>query len=99
MNKPPGHYRDERGREYYWDGERRSYIPDNTLRDLMDNLNKVAIQTGVFLVFLIVGIPIIVLLGYILYSLGNALGPVSEIIGVFLLIYLVWRVRKSRRNR
>ena len=26
MHKPPGYYKDEKNREYYWDGERRSYI-------------------------------------------------------------------------
>ena len=33
MNKPPGYYRDERGREYYWDGQHRSYLPE-TLGEL-----------------------------------------------------------------
>ncbi len=29
-NRRPGYYRDERGREYYWDGQTRSYIPVNS---------------------------------------------------------------------
>ena len=28
ISKPPGYYKDERGREYYWDGQHRSYIPN-----------------------------------------------------------------------
>jgi hypothetical protein len=40
MNKPPGHYRDEKGHEYYWDGQTRSYIPDDSFARLMQGLNR-----------------------------------------------------------
>ncbi len=55
MNKPPGYYKDERGREYYWDGQHRSYIPE-TLGELNrragDSFNSLVV--GIFPVLMVV---------------------------------------------
>lgn len=42
MQKKPGHYVDEQGHKYYWDGQTRSYIPDNSFGQFLDGANKVA---------------------------------------------------------
>ena len=50
MNKPPGYYRDEKGREYYWDGERRSYVPKSSMDWLNENSHAAISMTVVLLV-------------------------------------------------
>jgi hypothetical protein len=40
ISKPPGHYKDERGREYYWDGRQRSYIPKSSYDRMNEDLSR-----------------------------------------------------------
>jgi uncharacterized membrane protein len=42
MNQPPGYYRDERGNEYYWDGQHRSYIPENPYQQFKSDVDRAA---------------------------------------------------------
>ncbi len=62
MNKPPGYYRDERGREYYWDGRQRSYIPHDSFGQFMTDMNKVTLGVVGFFVLILVAIVVIALL-------------------------------------
>lgn len=99
INQPPGHYRDEQGREYYWDGERRHYLPDTSFRDFMESMNYVALYTIGLLIAVVIAIPIIALLIYGIYLFKDILGPIGNTLAVILVIYWLWRIRKSRRNR
>ena len=88
MNKPPGYYRDERGREYYWDGQHRSYIPE-TLGELNRRAGE-GLESLIVLFF-----PAIITIGILLFGFFTALiiGPggaflVCIVLGV--LAMLVW---------
>ncbi len=81
MNKPPGYYRDERGREYYWDGRQRSYIPHDSFGQFMTDMNKVTLGVvGVAgMVFLVpVAIGLVFLTGWALWAVLQS--PVALLI-------------------
>ncbi len=59
MNKPPGHYRDERGNEYYWDGRQRSYIPHDSFGQFITVMNKITL--GVLGVWNLILVAIVVI--------------------------------------
>ena len=88
MNRPSGYYRDERGREYYWDGQRRSYIP----RSSYDRMNEdLAPLTNCLIIFVVIGIGGIVLLfvvALILEELFTAFSenPVGNILSLFVVV-------------
>ncbi len=81
MNKPPGHYRDEKGHEFYWDGQRRSYIPHDSFGQFMTDMNKVTLGVvGVAgMVFLVpVAIGLVFLTGWALWAVLHS--PVALLI-------------------
>ncbi len=81
-NKPPGHYRDERGYEYYWDGQRRSYIPNDSFGQFMRNMRPLGNS-------LVWGYAGAILLGFVLLLVFFVMAAIN---GGFLfwLIVLVW---------
>jgi hypothetical protein len=44
VNRPPGYYKDEYGRDYYWDGQHRSYIPQNSYQQFKRDYNEFSYQ-------------------------------------------------------
>ncbi len=68
MNKPPGHYRDEKGHEFYWDGQRRSYIPHDSFGQFMTDMNKVTLGVVGVCVLIPVAIVLVFLTGWALWA-------------------------------
>lgn len=96
INQPPGHYRDEQGREYYWDGERRHYLPDTSFRDLLEVSNKVFLYMVGLGFALIIGIPLLALIGWGIYEVlknpGVLVIPVAFLLFIAFMIYIFWKI-------
>ena len=110
MNRPPGYYKDERGREYYWDGERRSYIPTNSYQEFNEDMAPVTNCLVMGAVISIVGMILLFIVGAILEGIANTISensgnPVGSLFAFFVVmgwlafvVYLLffWKPRNRR---
>ncbi len=69
ISKPTGYYKDERGREYYWDGRQRSYIPENPYRQFKSDMGRAAPWVVVALSLPVIVPVVIVLVALLLWAL------------------------------
>ncbi len=92
MNRPPGYYKDERGREYYWDGRTRSYIPDNSYDRFRRDLDRAGIVVVLTSVVLIVGgivlIPVTIFLIWAAYNRPEIINFITLLALIGGLMYL-----------
>lgn len=107
MHRPPGYYRDEKGREYYWDGQHRSYIPQTSWERINRDVDH-AVRNLDYVVFgvlkglgLVIGIALgLILVGFLIdtafSSLSNFLILVAVVAG---LVFLVVRPNYAREMR
>lgn len=87
INKPPGHYRDEKGNEYYWDGRTRSYIPDNTIGRFLEGMNR-ATPVFVWGYVAVLAIPVLLLLVLFLFTQPALLLLIPIIGGCGLVLFI-----------
>lgn len=106
MNIPPGYYRDEKGLEYYWDGQQRSYIPENPYRQFKADVDRAApwILGGLLLPSLLpVAAAVIFLVVVAVFAVLQspvALLSVFAFVGIiFFVIVHDRRVAEEERNR
>ncbi len=99
MNKPPGHYKDEKGYEYYWDGRTRSYIPENSYQRFRRDLDRGA---NVVL-WIYVGVLALPVIGFVVLLIGwgiwENLGILIFIIGILIAISLIWSLIEYSKMR
>jgi len=106
LNQRPGHYRDERGNEYYWDGQHRSYIPGNSYRQFKSDMDKLApwVVWGLSLPAIILGgVPILFILIVAVVAVLQspvALLVVFAVVGIIIFVIVHdRRVAEEEKNR
>lgn len=100
MNKPPGHYRDEKGYLYYWDGTTRSYIPDDSFGRVMKGLEKVTPMflwgyAGIYILPLVILILVVLVVALVR---GGFLAILLILIWVGLLLYSINYEKKNKKK-
>jgi hypothetical protein len=83
-NRRPGYYRDERGREYYWDGQTRSYIPVNSYDQFNQDMQPL-MSCFVVAMAIVYGIGVLYLM-----AMFFALGAILILIAAVVLLALYY---------